>query len=230
MTVEAETTTETPEATSVSETAPEGQPSEAAPATPDISEELANIRKQLEALTSDEEPDEPVPSLADLLGSDEELFYEDDDELGQDEPAVNLEQTQSDLEARLADLQQRLDEREEYEIAEFMQARTEQLNALTEKYPELKDKKYVDKEIVPKLREIAALYDNPALINDPELVETVYLADRARKAAAHETPAESGRENGAVLETQASASGRSADEDYAAKAAREIVEAGRIFD
>jgi len=64
----------------------------------------------------------------------------------------------------------------------------QQLAALEEAYPPMRDPE-VAQRVVAEARELAAKYGNPEVWRSPEILENVFLAQRARERAAEEEQA-----------------------------------------
>lgn len=161
-----------------------------APAAPDFSEQFTAIQDKLDRLAP------PPPTEADptdLLG-DYNYDDEDTDTEPAYEPQYQQEQYQPPEDPRVAQLYEWATQREQMEA-------TQKLQALGEKYPDLKEPKMLD-QVRAELDQITA---DPVVRNNPRLVEKVYLAIKAEADANAETPAEEARGRGAKLETDASA-------------------------
>ncbi len=160
---------------------PTAETTEDAPAqSPDFSEQFEDIKNRLDRLTpSEPEQSDPTDLLADYDFSDDEEFAE--------EPAATGD-------PRVDQLYEWATQREQMEA-------TQKLQALGEKYPDLREPKMLN-QVRAELDQITA---DPVVRNNPRLVEKVYLALKAEADAAAETPAEEVRSRGAKLETDASA-------------------------
>lgn len=95
-------------------------------------------------------------------------------------------------------------------VEQYLQA--QELNALTEKYPELQDDEQAT-ALSQKVRAFAEARGIPELAGDPEFVEFMYLAESARRSAAQQTPA--GTQTGPFMEGGSGASPGEPQEDPA---------------
>ncbi len=188
---EAETTEETVD--SAEQNGASGEP--ASEATPDMSEAMAALDAKLDKLYS-RLPEEPRQDLSSTLTADEyEVEDEDDDDDQYQWQDPNA---------------QAIDQIYDYLNSEARAKRDDQLEALTEKYDDIEE---MGPQIAAVTRELAEEAGNPSLVDNPKLVERVYLSMKAEADAAAETPAEEARGRGARLETDASASGQQDDSE-----------------
>ncbi len=161
---------------------PTAEVTEDAPAqSPDFSEQFEDIKNRLDRLTpSEPEQSDPTDLLADY-------DFGDDEEFATEEPTPTGD-------PRVDQLYEWATQREQMEA-------TQKLQALGDKYPDLREPKMLN-QVRAELDQITA---DPVVRNNPRLVEKVYLALKAEADAAAETPAEEVRSRGAKLETDASA-------------------------
>jgi hypothetical protein len=201
--------------------APTEAPAEAAPETekPDVASELASLRSELQQLRKPEEPeatDDGTDFIDQLLGDDPEEDAQPEYGQYEDQPAQPAEG-----EEELAQLFSALDERQEERFAQAeaereFERRSDALNALAEKYPDLKKAEYRG-PIQQALNTAAERNNNEWIRTDPELVEALFLAQKARETAEQQRATEQEAKDAATLETGAGPSekGGSSDDEYA---------------
>lgn len=175
-----------------------------APATPDVSEQLAALASRFDTFESRlpaQEPEAGEISEQDLIAALTEEDGEYEDEYAE---ADSVQEQQADT----AVLDQYLHER----VVGPLRAEVEQrfragdLAVLAERYPQLREPDTLS-GIRARLEPLAERYGNRGLMTDPALVEQTLLAMQAANTAAGETPALEARGQGAHIETGTGASG-----------------------
>jgi hypothetical protein len=191
---------------------------------PDVTAQVAELKKLVEKRLPDPAQTEEVPAdfFEQIMGEfeDDPNFTEQPQDFQQDAP-VGTEGEQDDLANQLtAYIDEQAgrvaDERvQEYVASQNEQQRAEGIRALGEKYAELRDPKALG-PVLDQLEQLADSYGMDELVFDPRLIENTFLAQQGRKALEGETPAEAAAQRGASLETGAGPSdqGGSADDDY----------------
>ena len=195
---------DSPEPNAGQHQAPEAVP-EAEP--PDVGESIRQMQARLESIDSrldaeegDEESGDPQFGAAqwdpeDLEGLAEASGLLDDNGTGDD-----LDQVEDLISERVNEAVAPVAAQLEYG------RRVDKLHALAEKYPALRDPETIE-EIGATAERIAEAYGIPGAESDPGLIEIITQAHAARTAAAGETPAEAGGNQGATLETGAGPTG-----------------------
>lgn len=175
-----------------------------APATPDLSEQFADLSAKLDkALAPAEEP-APDPAAAFLdfdLETDDDDFEDEDD----DEPAPQGVDPD------------RFEAVESYLIEQEMEKRTKALQALPQKYEDFT-------ETIPQIKQVLddmGIKDTVQRGN-AKLIERIYLSLKAEADADAETPAEEAARRGARLETGATGTTPGAEDDPDADFKREL--------
>jgi hypothetical protein len=90
--------------------------------------------------------------------------------------------------------------------------REEQILALAEQFPRLREPEVLD-AVDDRLQRLAAAYQDPSMLSDPGLIRDQYFAYEAQRRAAEETPADEHPQSAAKLETGAGPSGADAEPD-----------------
>lgn len=172
----------------VTDTAPEQDAD--APATPDLSEQFADLNNRVtQFIESQQEPEQPPAPLDVLDGPapDDEYGdeYEPVGEWEDDEPAPDP----------------RVDQIWDWATKQEQQRIQDGLNALDSKYQDFSEK-------VPEIRDTldSMGITDPAQRGNAALVERIYLSLKAEADAAAETPAEEAASRGAKIERGASGS------------------------
>jgi hypothetical protein len=207
--VEASETTTQPGA------APEGA-DPAAAATPDVTEQFAQLEKRLDTIADRlpaEEQQEQPGDLFDTLYGDSDP-YSDDPNYGLDpeyggpvQPGAEQQPQggeQPEQAEAMAAVQQFISEQVAAQLEPHLAAQEEHqrraaLNDFAQQHPDVKDPQVLQ-HIAGQLRGVAEIYGDAAY-TDPRLVEAFYKSYKADAAAAAETPAEVAGQPGAVLET-----------------------------
>ena len=159
--------------------------------TPDFGDQIEALRARLDAVeepAQDESEDLAADtSIGDYLSREESGGVEDD------EPAYAGESGDEDgafIEELNAYLDEAVQERVRPALEQIQRGEQErELQALAQKYPDLKKPDVLDK-VGEHLGRAAERLGNPALRTDPQLVELAYMAVKAEATASAETPAQ----------------------------------------
>lgn len=208
---------------------PQAQPEPEAqetPQAPDLNEQLAALNQEMQAIRSALPAQEPEPEydLYDRLtnsalepeeGAQTAQGYENPafGEPGQVDPFDAL------IRERVAEAVVPI--QQQYE----MDKRRGQLNDLAQTHPELLETEYQE-AIADRLAPLVDRYGDEMLLTDPMQVEMALIAIKAERASAAEVPAEQAANQGARLETAASATTPQAQESPEDQIKRGILSAG----
>lgn len=144
---------------------------------------------------------------------------DDEDDEGMDQPAVQRGDQDAEAEAeRHAQevLNQFIDQRVQEKLGPYMEGQAEerrmgQLQALEDKYPDLKSQEHA-RPLLEKAQEIAATLGAPDLAYEAPFLETVYLRERTAATVADEDRAAGEGGSDTALETAGSAAGSGGEE------------------
>lgn len=181
---------------------------------PDLSEQIASLKESVEALKPKEEAPPEGDYMDQLLGDFGEEEGEGEAQPDQEQQAQPGEEGYVD--PQVAGMIEHLDQRnqERFEMAQAEQEfnrRNEQMNQLVEKIPDLKKPEYMQ-PIQRQLNALAERNNNDWIRSDPEIVETLFYAMKAKETAEKQKASDEGSQ-GATLETGAGPSQQGGDID-----------------
>jgi hypothetical protein len=169
------------------------------------------------ALTGDEQPDELEPEYDPYSRAEDQSLYE---------PGAEQFATPDELEGYLQERDDRLSALEARYVEDAENRNLEALDALTNKYEQLKDPAHVAK-IRDVLAPLAAARGDESLVLDPRLVEAVHKSLMFDEASSREVPAEEAAARGATLETDAGVRQAEQERSYSEQKAEQILNAGK---
>lgn len=226
--MEASETTTTPDAPQ------EGQPQETPDApSGDLQEQIDALKERVDQSPSPAPtPTQPADLAAALAGGEPEPEPDEEYEgFGGEadlyQPEAEEFQSADELNAYLQERDDRLTNLEAQYAADAENRNLAELEALTEKYPQLKDEAHVAK-VRDILQPLAEQRGDPNLVLDPRLVELTHKSLMADEASASEVPAEEAANQGASLETGAGPGNLEQETSYSDDAGDAIVAAGRL--
>jgi hypothetical protein len=200
---------------------PQGEPHPQAPeqtqapeeqGPPDVSEQLAALSRDVQALAQGRQPGQvdPDQDLYDqLAGSPADPGY--DSQEGQHQQQAPGEQPQEQTDPFEELIRERVAEAT-YPILMGIETdrRRSRLESIAEAHPELRQPEFQD-AIADRLQPLADRYGNEMILTDPDLIEQNLLAILAQRASAGEVPAEQAAARGGNIERNAGASAPAAD-------------------
>jgi hypothetical protein len=193
--------------------APEPQtpqaPAEGEQQPPDVSEQLAALSRDVQALAQGRQPGtaEQAQDLYDQLsGGDPGIGPE-----GEYQQQGQVEQPQSQADPFEELIRERVAEAT-YPILMGIETdrRRARLESIAEAHPELRQPEFQD-AIADRLQPLADRYGNEMILTDPDLIEQNLLAIKAERATAAEVPAEQGAQRGGNIERNAGATAPAAE-------------------
>lgn len=213
---------EASETTTATEPAPE-QTTEEQPSS-DVTEQIAALTERVDAIAPTPQEPQPVRDLGAALSpqqTEEEPEFDPSLYETEAEPFANAEE----LDAYLNDRDERIQSLETQLADREVRERDTALNALAEKYDELRDETWVNR-IRDELLPLAQQRNDPDLLLDPRLIELTHKSLKADAESAKEVPAEEAANQGASLETGAGPGNQVEDASYSDQKGDAIVNAG----
>jgi hypothetical protein len=207
--VETPPATDTAESVQADQTTPATEQGQEQGQAPDVSEQLAALRADVQAISQGRAPDDGGASqdLYDqLAGSPADPGYD-----SQEGAPAQGEQPQGEPDPFEDLIRERVAEAT-YPILMGIETdrRRTRLESIAEAHPELRTSEFQD-AIADRLQPLADRYGNEMILTDPDLIEQNLLAIKAERATAAETPAEQAAARGGNIERNAGASAPTAD-------------------
>jgi hypothetical protein len=181
--------------------APEGAEEGSAP---DINEQIAALRTDVQALRQGEQPPEDADLYERLAGYSEEDAGYDAEEDGQGQ-RVQVDPFEQMVRERVAEAMYPV------QMGIEQDRRRQALEGIASDHPELRTPE-MQEAIADRLEPLAQRYGNEMILTDPDLILQNLLAIKAERATASEVPAEQAAQRGQGIERATGASAPEAPE------------------